>query len=58
MIRLEERWSWTVERDEHSNWQLTYWPRGDNYGFKTQVVLASHNFLDACTEAKYFLNIE
>lgn len=58
MNRLEERWSWTVERDEHSNWQLRYWPRGDNYAFVTTVDLSSSNFVDACTESRYFLNIE
>ena len=58
MNRLEERWSWTIERGTHDEWLLIYWPRGDNYGFRTTVELASHNFVDACTEARYFLNIE
>jgi hypothetical protein len=55
---IEERWSWTVEKNETGNWQLCYWPRGDLYGLRTTVNLASSNFVDACTESRYFLNIE
>jgi hypothetical protein len=58
MIATKNDWSWTVERGEHDVWILSWWPRGDNYGFTNTTELSSYNFLDACAEAKYFLNIE
>jgi hypothetical protein len=58
MIATKNDWSWRVERGEHDVWILSWWRRGDNYGFVNTTELSSSNFLDACAEAKYFLNIE
>jgi hypothetical protein len=50
--------SWTVERDDHSDFVLLWWPRGDLYCRRNYERLSSKNFYDAVQEAKYFLNIE
>ena len=50
--------SWTLERDEHDDFVLWWWPRNDNYCLRKHETLASKNFTDAIKEAKYFLNIE
>jgi hypothetical protein len=57
-VKVKEQWSWRVDRGEHDVWILSWWPRGDNYGFVNIAELSSSNFLDACTEARYYLNIE
>jgi hypothetical protein len=50
--------SWTVERDTHDDFVLSWWPRNDIYCARNREVLSSKNFIDAVQEAKYFLNIE
>lgn len=50
--------SWTVEQNKNSQWELSWWPRGDLYSPVKKVELRSDNFLDAMKEAKYVLNIE